>query len=111
MRGICRNGKPFVMSRKNFLFANTPSGAKSSAIYFSLIDTAKENHLDPYRYLTWAMKTAPLLDMNDYFGAAKQPGMRTKSPLRLFHSLGLTSIVYLQDSGILFFLTGNILYE
>ena len=47
------------MSRKNFLFANTPSGAKASAIYFSLI--AKENGLDPYRYLTWVMKTAPKL--------------------------------------------------
>ena len=60
-----RSIKPFVMSRKNFLFANTPSGAKASAIYFSLIETAKENDLDPYRYLTWVLKTAPRLDMKD----------------------------------------------
>ena len=53
------------MSRKNFLFANTPSGAKASAIYFSLIETAKENGLDPYRYLTWVLRTAPTLDMTD----------------------------------------------
>ena len=53
------------MSRKNFLFANTPSGAKASAIYFSLIETAKENGLDPYRYLTWVLQTAPTLDMSD----------------------------------------------
>ena len=38
------------ITRKNFLFANTPSGAKASTIYFSLIETAKENGLDPYRY-------------------------------------------------------------
>ena len=53
------------MSRKNFLFANTPSGAKASAIYFSLIETAKENGLDPYRYLTWLLKIAPTLNMKD----------------------------------------------
>ncbi len=54
-----RSIKPFVMSRKNFLFANTPLGAKSSAVIFSLIETAKENGLDPYRYLTWVLKAAP----------------------------------------------------
>ena len=37
-----RSIKPFVISRKNFLFANTPGGAKSSAVIFSLIETAKE---------------------------------------------------------------------
>jgi Transposase and inactivated derivatives len=54
-----RSIKPFVISRKNFLFANTPSGAQSSAILFSLIETAKENGLDPYRYLVWVLKEAP----------------------------------------------------
>jgi hypothetical protein len=60
-----RSIKPFVISRKNFLFANTPGGAQSSAVIFSLIETAKENGLDPYRYLTWVLKTAPTLDMKD----------------------------------------------
>lgn len=55
------------MSRQNFLFANTPSGAKASAIYFSLIETAKENGLDPYRYLTWVLKTAPKLKEQNLF--------------------------------------------
>ena len=54
-----RSIKPFVIDRKNFLFANTPRGAKGSAVIFSLIETAKENELDPYRYLVWMMK-APL---------------------------------------------------
>ena len=57
-----RSIKPFVMSRKNFLFANTPTGAQSSAVIFSLIETAKENGLDPYRYLTWVLQMAPKLD-------------------------------------------------
>ena len=54
-----RSIKPFVISRKNFLFANTPAGAQSSAVLFSLIETAKENCLDPYRYLVWLLKEAP----------------------------------------------------
>ena len=53
-----RSIKPFVIDRKNFLFANTPKGAKGSAIMFSLIQTAIENGLDPYKYLTWLLKTA-----------------------------------------------------
>lgn len=35
-----RSIKPFVIDRKNFLFANTPKGAAGSAVMFSLIRTA-----------------------------------------------------------------------
>ena len=56
-----RSIKPFVMGRKNWLFANTPAGAQSSAVVYSLIETAKENGLDPYRYLLWVLDTAPVL--------------------------------------------------
>lgn len=57
-----RSIKPFVISRKNVLFANTPSGATSSAVIFSMIETAKANNLDPYKYLTHIFKTAPNTD-------------------------------------------------
>ena len=60
-----RSIKPFVISRKNFLFANTPKGATGSAVMFSLIQTAIENGLDPYRYLTWLMKMANKTDLTD----------------------------------------------
>ena len=66
-----RSIKPFVMSRKNFLFANTPLGAQSSAVIFSLIETAKENGLDPYRYLTWVLKAAPKHEEQNSDWAAK----------------------------------------
>ena len=65
-----RSIKPFVISRKNFLFANTARGAKSSAVMFSLIETAKENALDPYRYLTWVLNEAPTLSVTDSDWAA-----------------------------------------
>lgn len=56
-----RSIKPFVMSRKNFLFANTASGARSSAMILSLLLTASENGMDPYQYLRWVLKQAPTL--------------------------------------------------
>ena len=56
-----RSIKPFGMGRKNWLFANTPGGAQASAVIYSLIETAKENSLDPYRYLLWILQTAPQL--------------------------------------------------
>lgn len=43
--------KPFVIGRKNFLFCNTPNGANSSAVIYSIIETAKENGLKPFEYL------------------------------------------------------------
>ena len=60
-----RSIKPFVMDRKNFLFANTPGGAQGSATIFSLIETAKENSLDPFRYLVWVLSEAPAAAAGD----------------------------------------------
>ena len=60
-----RSIKPFVMGRKNWLFSNTPAGAQSSAVIYSLIETAKENDLAPYRYLVWLLHNAPGLSQAD----------------------------------------------
>jgi hypothetical protein len=60
-----RSIKPFVIARKNFLFANTPRGAKASAVMYSLIETAKENRLNPYEYLVYILKKATGLNMSD----------------------------------------------
>ena len=60
-----RSIKPFVIDRKNFLFANTPKGASGSAVMFSLIQTAIENGLDPYKYLTWLLRKAKDADLSD----------------------------------------------
>jgi transposase len=62
-----RSIKPFVIGRKNWLFANTPRGAKASAILFSIIETAKENGLNPYEYLTYIFKNAPNWDIRNNF--------------------------------------------
>lgn len=66
-----RNIRPFVIGRKNFLFANTPRGAQTSAILYSIVETAKESGLDPYAYLVWVFKTAPGLDLGSRSKAAE----------------------------------------
>ena len=43
--------RPFVIGRKAWLFADTPDGARASAIFYTLIETAKANKVDPYEYL------------------------------------------------------------
>ena len=43
--------RPFVIGRKNWLFAATPKGATASANLYSLVETAKANNLSPSDYL------------------------------------------------------------
>ena len=57
--------KPFVIGRKNWLFANTGNGARSSAILYSIIETAKANGLIPYDYLVKLFEELPKRQTND----------------------------------------------
>lgn len=45
--------RPFAVGRKNWLFAGSPAGARASANLYSLVETAKANGLEPYRYLRY----------------------------------------------------------
>ena len=60
-----RSIKGFVISRKNFLFCNTPSGATSSAMIYSIIETSKANNLKPLEYMTYLLETLPNVDVKD----------------------------------------------
>lgn len=60
-----RSIKPFVIGRKGFLFMNTPSGAKASAMTYSIIETAKENGLNPRAYLQYLFEELPNRDLKD----------------------------------------------
>ena len=55
--------KPFVIGRKNWLFANTRNGATASAILYSLVETAKANGLKPERYLQALLEQLPTTDI------------------------------------------------
>ena len=51
--------KPFVMARKNLLFACSVKGAKALCLHFSLMRTAKAHGLDSYRYYEAVLKAVP----------------------------------------------------
>ncbi|MGE5846807.1 MAG: IS66 family transposase [Ignavibacteria bacterium] len=51
--------RPFVIGRKNWLFCVTPEGAWASAIWYSLIESAKLNKLIPYDYLYYIFMKLP----------------------------------------------------
>lgn len=51
--------RPFVIGRKNWLFANSQAGAYASANLYSLIETAKANEVEPYAYLKQVFTLLP----------------------------------------------------
>ncbi len=51
--------RPFVIGRKNWLFSGSPRGADASAAFYSLIETAKSNDLEPYWYLRYLYTKLP----------------------------------------------------
>jgi transposase len=62
-----REIKPFVIARKNFMFAKSQAGARAMALHFSLIRTAKLHGLDPYRYYVQIMEQIPYCEtVEDY---------------------------------------------
>lgn len=60
-----RSIKPVIIGRKNWLFANTPQGARASAIIYSIVETAKANGLNPYYYLRYLFEQLPNIDLTD----------------------------------------------
>ncbi|MDD7206350.1 MAG: transposase domain-containing protein, partial [Lachnospiraceae bacterium] len=56
---------PLVVGRKNWLFSDTPAGAKASMNVYSMIETAKENELDPLKYLTFLLENRPNANMSE----------------------------------------------
>jgi transposase len=61
--------RPFVLGRKNWLFAGNPDGAAASATFFTLIETAKANGIEPYRYLRHLFENLPLIQSPEDYRA------------------------------------------
>jgi transposase/uncharacterized coiled-coil protein SlyX len=57
--------RPFVIGRRNWLFADTPSGATASARLYSLVETAKANGLEPWAYLAEVFEKLPAAATDD----------------------------------------------
>jgi transposase len=51
--------RPFTVGRKNWTFCGSPEGANASATVYSLVETAKANGLNPYKYLEHILSILP----------------------------------------------------
>ncbi len=59
--------RPFVVGRKNWLFSTSTDGAAASAMYYSIIETAKANGLEPFDYLSKMLDKLPQAEtLEDY---------------------------------------------
>ena len=54
--------RAFAVHRKNFLFADTIPGAKANATFYSLIESAKINKLNIYKYIKYLLDELPQKD-------------------------------------------------
>lgn len=55
-----RHIRPIAMGRKAWLFAHSEAGAKATALWYSLVETAKANGLEPYWYLRKVFEEMPV---------------------------------------------------
>ena len=51
--------KTIAIARKNFMFCDTPAGAKSSALIYSILESAKANKHNPLHYITSILAAMP----------------------------------------------------
>ncbi len=59
--------RPFAVGRKNWLFNDSAEGAAAAAIFFSILETAKANGLEPYWYLRFLLEKLPELKTKEDF--------------------------------------------
>ena len=51
--------RPFCIGKKNWLFMDTLKGVETSAIIYSIVETAKANNLRLYDYLKYILEKLP----------------------------------------------------
>ena len=56
--------RPFTIGRKNFVLIETSNGARTSAMIYSIVETAKANYLNVYQYFELLLTEIPK-HMND----------------------------------------------
>lgn len=57
-----RTIRPFTVGRRSWLFSNSVKGVEAGAAAFSLVETAKANHLDPFDYIEYPLEIMPNID-------------------------------------------------
>ena len=57
--------RPITVGRRNWLFCDTTDGANASMAVYSLLETARANGLNPYKYMEYILQVRPNEKMND----------------------------------------------
>ena len=57
-----RSIRPFAVHRKNWLFADSVEGANANAVMYSIIESAKINHLNIEKYIKYLLEELPQLE-------------------------------------------------
>ena len=57
--------RPVTVGRKNWLFSDTPDGAKANALYLTIVEMAKIYNLNLYEYLKYLFDNRPNKSMTD----------------------------------------------
>ena len=57
--------RPFTVGRKNWLFSDTPKGAEASSFTYTMVEMAKANDLNVYKYLEFLLTHRPSETMTD----------------------------------------------
>lgn len=57
--------RPFTVGRKNWLFSASPKGATASAMVYTMVEMAKANELNIYKYLAYVLEQRPDQNMSD----------------------------------------------
>ena len=60
--------RPSTLIRKNSLFAKSIRGAQASAVYYTIVGTAKMNHLNIYKYFKYLFDHLPNRENKDIEG-------------------------------------------
>lgn len=80
--------------RKAWLFANTPKGARASAIIYSIVESAIANGLNPYYYLRYLFEKLPNMDLTDENALDKLLPWSTSIPVNCIFFNKLTNSTF-----------------
>ncbi|WP_407309930.1 IS66 family transposase [Desulfosporosinus sp. SB140] len=58
--------RPFTIGRKNWLFSGSPKGAAASATVYSIVESAKANNLNLYKYLQFIFGELPGVQFGEH---------------------------------------------
>lgn len=84
--------KDFAVGRKNFLFSNSLQGARALAAAYSVVETARANHIGVYKYLTWIISAAaPGIA---FVEAGCEPALKTLDWLEMNELEQVRSVIY-----------------